>query len=221
MLFLLFYGKLEGVISANGVTLTCQYNPTDLTISKSTSYRLNRVPHKDTPKENFSGGNPFSTSLALLFDTTEAGSSVHTKYIEPLLNFMAIDSKTKKLPVCNITWGQLNFQWGKDNLTPFSKCVIKSANVTFTLFMPDGTPVRAKVDVTVEEAEDEVAFQNPTTRTEARKVWQVRGNETIDWIAYQEYGDSAHWRHIAQMNNLDDPRRLRAGQLLNLPPLSS
>lgn len=206
-------------ISANGVTVECQYNPTDLTISKSTQYRLNRRPQKDTPKENFAGGSAFATSLSLLFDTTNDGSSVHTKYIEPLLNFMAIDPDTGKPPICNVTWGQLNFQWGQDNLTPFSKCVVKSVNVTFVLFKPDGTPVRAKAEVNIEEAEDEVAFQNPTTRTAARKVWEVRAGETIDWIAFQEYGDTAHWRYIAQVNDLDDPSRLRAGQILKLPPL--
>jgi nucleoid-associated protein YgaU len=50
-------------------------------------------------------------------------------------------------------------------------------------------------------------------------VWVVVEGQTLDWIAYQEYGSAAHWRHIADTNDLDDPRQLRSGQILNLVPL--
>jgi nucleoid-associated protein YgaU len=41
----------------------------------------------------------------------------------------------------------------------------------------------------------------------------------LDWIAYQEYGDAAAWRHIAEVNNLHNPLSLVPGQLLKLTPL--
>jgi nucleoid-associated protein YgaU len=41
----------------------------------------------------------------------------------------------------------------------------------------------------------------------------------LDWIAYQEYGAPAYWRHIAETNNLDDPKALYPGQILKLVPL--
>jgi len=48
----------------------------------------------------------------------------------------------------------------------------------------------------------------------------VMPGETIDGIAFSEYGDSKRWRAIADFNNLDNPLRLRIGQRLALPPLS-
>ena len=43
--------------------------------------------------------------------------------------------------------------------------------------------------------------------------------QTLDWIAYQEYGDTSAWRHIAQVNNIQNPRNLKAGTVLKLVPL--
>ncbi|HLG50038.1 MAG TPA: LysM domain-containing protein, partial [Chloroflexota bacterium] len=48
----------------------------------------------------------------------------------------------------------------------------------------------------------------------------VSPGETIDTIAFQEYGDPNQWRRIADYNRLDNPLRLRAGQKLAIPPLA-
>ncbi len=47
----------------------------------------------------------------------------------------------------------------------------------------------------------------------------VHEGQTLDWIAYQEYGDPAYWRHIAETNDLANPKDLRPGQVLKLTPL--
>ena len=47
----------------------------------------------------------------------------------------------------------------------------------------------------------------------------VEEGQRLDWIAYQEYGDAARWRYIAESNNLDDPDVLQPGQILKLIPL--
>jgi nucleoid-associated protein YgaU len=47
----------------------------------------------------------------------------------------------------------------------------------------------------------------------------VREGERLDWIAYQEYGRAAYWRHIAETNDLADPTDIRPGQILQLVPL--
>jgi len=101
--------------------------------------------------------------------------------------------------------------------------VILSINQNFTLFRYDGTPVRATLDVTFRQAKETGKYpgQNPTTVSEPgyrRRV--VTEGDTIDWIAHDEYGDSAMWRFIADTNNLDDPSRLRPGQVLAIAPPS-
>jgi nucleoid-associated protein YgaU len=112
----------------------------------------------------------------------------------------------------------VKFIWG----TVMSKMsYVEKVDVTYTFFRPDGTPLRAKVKLQLVEWHDKLLSlaQNPTTRSEARKTWVVTEGETLDWIAYQEYNDPAHWRHIAEVNNLDNPLDLHSGQILKLTPL--
>jgi len=47
----------------------------------------------------------------------------------------------------------------------------------------------------------------------------VGAGETIDWIAFQEYGDPAEWRHIATTNNLLNAKDLTPGSVLKITPL--
>jgi len=87
------------------------------------------------------------------------------------------------------------------------------------MFKADGTPLRAKVNVTFLRVPEKPARQNPTSQSEPRKIWVVHEGETLDWIAYEEYGDPAYWRHIADTNDLINPKDLRPGQILKLVPL--
>ena len=41
--------------------------------------------------------------------------------------------------------------------------------------------------------------------------------DTLQQLAWQEYGDAGAWRPIAAANGLDDPMRLRPGSTLLLP----
>jgi nucleoid-associated protein YgaU len=112
----------------------------------------------------------------------------------------------------------LVFLWGQ--IKTFAG-FIKSVDLKFIRFQEDGTPVRARASVTLQQHSDERLFppQNPTSRSLARKMYQVTEGETLDWIAYKEYGDASYWRHIANTNQLSDPRDLRPGQILRLFPL--
>lgn len=110
-------------------------------------------------------------------------------------------------PKCKFVWGSFSFI-----------AIVESVNVTFTMFLPDGTPVRARAKIKMKQIEEQALYapQNPTTRSTPRKTWVVQEGQRLDWIAYQEYGDPALWRYIAQVNGLDDPHDLRPGQVLDL-----
>jgi nucleoid-associated protein YgaU len=114
--------------------------------------------------------------------------------------------------VCEFRWGQA---WS-------FKAVVASVTQKFTLFLDDGTPTRAEVTLKLRQVEDEGAYpgQNPTSGgTAGHRVHVVQQRETLDLIASREYGESKHWRHIAEANNISDPLRIRPGTALSLPPL--
>ena len=206
----------------SGKSITCMYNPTTLQFSRSASWGEKPVPQESRPRYSYKGGGSATLTVELLFDTTrdinkyglnvKAGSDVR-KYTGFLLSLMEVEQPTKDAPpFCRFEWG------GKY----FIKGVANNVSVTYKMFLPDGTPIRATANVTfgvVEGAEIDDKPQNPTTQSAAWKTWVVREGERLDWIAYQEYRDPARWRHIAEINNIDDPFDLQSGQILKLVPL--
>jgi len=195
--------------------VVCQFNPKDFSITRAIKWVYRKKKGKNVGSPEFAGGEPQDLTVKLVFDSTSDGSDVRNKY-KTLLEMAKIDEtkkdpKTQKgePPVCMFQWGTyLSY-----------KGVITQVAQNFTMFKADGTPLRANVDVTFSETETEKKGQNPTSRAEARKIWVVHERQTLDWIAYQEYGDPAYWRHIADTNELDNPMDLRPGQVLKLTPL--
>jgi len=198
--------------------IECLFNPSEYTFTKRNTWSKAEIKGKNVPDLEFGGGDSMTLKMQLFFDTYTTGGDVRdiTKRIWKLMNvvegpLMDLTSYKGRPPM-------VMFQWG----TTWSfKAVITDITQKFTLFRYDGTPVRATLDVTFLQAKEEMKFpgQNPTTISRPgfkRRV--VKEGETIDWIAYDEYGDSAMWRFIAETNNLDNPRRLRPGQELAIAP---
>ncbi len=163
----------------------------------------------EVPKVSYAGGEPQTYSVDLFFDTSEKGSSVKSKYIDPLLKLVKQQSGNKPPPLCEFVWGSFSTK----------KCYITNLSVNYTLFLPNGTAIRAEVNgLTFTEYHSAVSAQNPTSYSEARETWIVREGDRLDMIAYQVYKDPSAWRHIALTNQLEDPSALRPGQVLKLVP---
>ena len=90
----------------------------------------------------------------------------------------------------------------------------------FTLFLSDGTPVRATLDVTFQQVKDtsQLKPQNPTSGGDGgQRVWTVSSGDSLLSIAYQVYGDPGKWRAIADANRLSEVRSLPIGLVLEIP----
>ena len=199
--------------------IECLFNPNTYSFSKSNTWTPGQVTGGNVPQLTFGGGGPMELKMQLFFDTYATGEDVR-KTTDRIWKLMNIN---KKLTDKVSTKGRppiVEFHWGS---TWSFQAVIQSISQNFTLFRYDGTPVRATLDVTFRQAKETGKYpgQNPTTVSEPgyrRRV--VTEGDTIDWIAHDEYGDSAMWRFIADTNNLDDPSRLRPGQVLAIAPPS-
>lgn len=199
--------------------VTCMFNPTDYSFAKSVGWSETGERGGNVPTLEFTGGQPATLGLKLFFDTNDTGEDVRTKYTNKLwdlamVNKQKLDPKTGKgrPPRCTFEWGSA---WSFE-------AVVTSIDTNFTMFLEDGTPTRATVNLSLKQAKDPGNFpaQNPTSGGIAgHKRYVVQQRETLDLIAAQEYGQASHWRHIAEANNIDDPMRIRPGTVLALPPL--
>lgn len=201
----------------------CLFNPTEYSFTKSNTWQRNDIIGRDLPLVNFQGGGVMTLSVSLLFDTYAASTNGQAEdvrdYTEKVMDLMKIDPSLKDPDSQSGRPPRVSFRWG--NSWSF-KSVITQITQRFTMFLSDGTPVRATLDVTFQQVEQEGTYPktNPTSGGHAQKFRIAGPGETIDTIAFQEYGDCNKWRLIADFNNLDDPLRLRPGQRLAIPPVS-
>jgi nucleoid-associated protein YgaU len=202
-----------------GEPVECMFNPAELTISKSNSWQpAGEAKGKNAPELRFQAGQSATLTLTLMFDTTDKGEPV-TSHTDKLLNLMKVNPSA---PGSDRNRNQarppaVEFLWGK---TKSFKAIVERMQIRFTYFASDGTPLRAKADVTLKQLNDEEALplQNPTSSTPSlHTVHQLRPGETLDRIAARHYGDATRWRLIAETNGILDPLSLPDGATLAIP----
>ena len=205
---------LENVDTGDRIDIL--FNPKEYKIAKSNAWQKSKTSGGNVPAMSFQNGNPATLTLQLFFDTYEKKEDVrkHTKKIADLMMVNIKEGgRSKKLrpPYVKFHWGQ-NWTF---------KSVITQMNQNFNLFLQNGTPVRATVDITLQEIEDEKAKpgQNPTSGgASGRRTHVVEAGETLDTIAFHELGDSGAWRSIADLNHITDPLSLKPGRVLVVAP---
>jgi hypothetical protein len=203
---------LDGSVSVN-----CMFNPFEYSITKSNSYEEQARNQADVPAAEFKKAGPQTLKLELFFDTYETGEDVSIttnklwKLMETKTTNQGSTSRKESPPQVAFEWGVFCFEAYIVNMTQ-----------KFTLFKKDGTPVRAKVDVSFTQYEDKNDYpaQNPTSGGgDIDRVWRVVTGDRLDAIAHQVYGETFRWRLIAERNKIRDPLALRPGQTLIIPTL--
>lgn len=207
--------------------LDCQFNPTQLDITKTVKYGGDPVPGRDFPRTEYGGGAAATYSLKLIFDSYAKNSyDEYTRHdVREDCNWlMSLCLKGQgysttafasipfmaEPPSVRLIWG--DFQLFRAALT--------SCKISYTNFTIDGVPTHATADCTFTEQSHPLDFmppQNPSSRTDPRATVRVTQGDRIDSIASGFFNDPRMWRDIAEMNELDDPFDLRPGQLLSMP----
>ena len=205
----------SGNEKGGGIAVACMFNPFEYSVSKSNTYEEKARNRGDVPSVEFKKAGPQSLKLSLMFDTYEDSSDVSLT-TNKLWKLMESKTRQEGGVDSKVPPPEVAFEWGVFRFV----AVITDMTQRFTLFKPDGTPVRAKVDVTFTQHKDlnDYPSQNPTSGGGApQRVWRITAGDRLDTIAYQAYGDATRWRRIAEFNGIVDPFRLRPGQTLTIP----
>jgi hypothetical protein len=212
-------GPVKAILKPEkGESIKCMFNPAELTIAKANSWAAGEAKGVNAPELRFQTGQSGTMTMSLMLDTTDKGTDV-TDYTNRLLALMRVDPTLPASdPQSNSgrpPW--VEFHWG--NLHSF-KAVVERLQMKFTYFASDGTPLRAKADITLKQYSDEQVWgpQNPTSRTPApHSLHQVQPGETLDRIAAVYYRDGTRWRMIAEANRIIDPLAMPVGAVLVIP----
>ena len=201
----------------------CLFNPKELSVVKSNDFAEIKIPGLSSPVFQFVRGNARSVTMDLFFDTYEQGidvriftdritgwdaGSMFSSIPNVAKGLMDIDSDLHTPPICIFIWGTFIFQ-----------CIITDVTKTFTMFLPEGIPVRATLKVNLKEYREVKALVREMSLQSAdlTKSWIVTQGDSLWAIATKEYGSPEDWRLIAEKNNIENPRILSPGQRLVIP----
>src|SRR5580704_5480662 len=192
-----------------GEKFFAMFNPQEYSLNKENNYASQAIPGLTSPLLQFVHGNLQTLEMELFFDTFELQADVRSE-TSLVFNLLAINSDLHTPPVLRVTWGTLDF-----------RCVLAKVSQKFIRFFSDGRPGRARLTVTFNEyldAATQVAEANLQT-ADFSKAYTVKQGDTISGIAAQFYEDATKWRPIALANAIVDPRKIDAGQELQIPSL--
>lgn len=189
------------------------FNPTEYTVEDANSWQ-EQERERRKPELQFTAQSLKKLSLELFADTYEQKEDVrrHTAKLAALLE---IDPQNgKRPPICQLEWG------GDDPSKSFPfRGVLESLKQQFVLFLPDGTPVRARMSVAFKEyvTPVEEEKENPKANSFPAQTYTVKAGDTLSSIAGELWRRPTDWRRIAAANDIDDPRDLAAGRVLAVP----
>jgi hypothetical protein len=200
---------LEGQFK--GAPVEVLFNPTDYSLEISNNFQASAPPGLNNPILQFVNGNSDMLTMELFFDTwTDGDRGDVSELIKKLTALVRIDGKTHAPPRVEFRWGLFSF-----------KAVVEKLTQRFTMFLSDGTPVRATVGITFKQYKPLAEQLTDPRRNSADKTKrrEMSADDSIWLLANAEYGDPRDWRVIARHNRIDDPRAIRPGAVLEVPPL--
>jgi hypothetical protein len=128
-------------------------------------------------------------------------------------------------PICTFIWNakfpgaNMYKSYGSNRRMGF-RCIVDSVKHKYTLFNPAGIPLRATINLSLREYRslDQQLFELNKNSPDRTQFHMLAEGEDLSQLAGRHYYDPVVWRTIANANNIEDPRRLRPGAFLRLPP---
>lgn len=196
--------------------IVLQFNPSEYEFSEEARYSAKEKDKMNTSLPQYMGSRSKTFHISLNFDTSSiqdvkgtsrAACSVKSKTDE-IEALAKMENSLHRPPAVDFIWGEIKF----------SGYVI-SVKTTFTLFHSDGVPIRAKVDVVMQEMPGNKK-KNAKESPDRTKTRVLSEDVTIWELARREYGDMKEWRRIAKANEILNPFEVEIGRILQVPAIT-
>ncbi len=207
--------KLKVKNEDTGEEFAVLFNPSEYSIDGASKW-TEQEKKGQKPELQYTGAERRKLSLDLFFDTYESQTDVREHTVK-VANLLVFNKEKHRPPKVTLSWGQAA-PGGAFAEFPFTG-VLESVKQQFTLFLSDGTPARAKLSVSLIEfsVSEEELKKNEAHSADKTKTYLVKHRDTVSGIAAMFYKDPTRWRHIANANDIENPRKLEAGRFLVIP----
>ncbi len=191
-------------------------NPTSFTHAAAITYTTDKKAPVgvSAAQPKYQATQPESLSFEVLIDATGVIDSKRTDLSVELTNLKSMlyffDGQIHQTPVVYLTWGSFSFL-GR----------LKSLGIKYTLFKPNGEPLRGRVSLTFTSylsAVEEAKKANKTSPDLTHRIEVVAG-DSLPLLCHRIYRNSAYYLQVARINGLTNFRNLKPGTTLSFPPL--
>jgi len=187
-------------------------DPKNLRIVRGARYLT--VPHAMGAKPAGHGRNEYrgteaaTLSADLELHTTDANKAID-KQLTLLENWTRPSEPGKPPPQLTLKWCELKFTG-----------YLRQVSVAISRFeQSTAKPSHATVAIVLQEEANAPPKQNPTSGGIAgNRAHLLAEGDSLQSVAFREYGDATRWRALAAANGIDDPLRVAPGTRLLLPP---
>lgn len=212
----------DGTITVDGEKFEAMINPAGYERTSKISYSKKEVMGQAGDETKYYATHADKFVLKeLILDATGAVMAKNSATTDPvpikkqveLLKKVIYKFKGEKheAPIVLLQWGSFLFL-GR----------VESLKLDYTLFKPNGDPLRAKVALTffeyksTQEISKEASLESP----DLTHLVEVKAGDTLPLLCYRIYRDCNYYIDIARINRLADFRDLKPGTKLRFPPLN-
>jgi hypothetical protein len=208
-------------------TFFVQINPESFVRNYTISYREEIAAGKEGTQSQYNYTQPQVMDIEFLLDATGVvpsnGIPAPSDLVSAVapLEMMAKIALLKRVvynyvgdahepPFVKLTWALETF-----------RCRLQSLNITYKLFKPDGTPLRALIKCSFKEyiPDNENAAVTLATSPDLTHIRIAKQGDSLPLMCYTIYGDESLYLEVARVNNLTNFRKLEDGQRIFFPPI--
>lgn len=216
LLYLTMEGFKDKSFSESVGTYVAMINPEKYTEKFRVEYNDEQSPGSPNAVIKYRRSLPSDLDFELIFDGTGVVNQKRTQLMSELGKFKRIvydyNGDIHSPNYLKLTWGKaLKYQ-----------CRLTSLSINYTLFKPDGTPLRAKASVgfrnyiAPEKLEAEKDNHSPDLTHEVL----IKAGDNLPLLSKKIYGDSKYYLKVAKYNKLINFRDLVPGSTIFFPPLT-
>jgi hypothetical protein len=211
--------KKGAITLEDKVCFKTQINPSDFKHNFTIGYNTTKDMGASKTEAKFSGTEPEEVSFSITLDDTGAvqdvqGQPSDVKAQMALLSKVVYDyvSAAGEPPYVRLLWGALIF-FGR----------LRSMSTQYSLFKPNGDPLRAKVDLSfvgASSTEERSLVNQRAATNDMTRTTTVEANDTLAGLCEEIYKDSSLEMQtmVAQSNQLSSLTQLTPGATLVFPP---
>ncbi|WP_025146705.1 hypothetical protein [Pedobacter jeongneungensis] len=190
-------------------------NPESIKWQRSIEYNQQQAPDSSSPSQRYKSTPSDKLNFDVVIDCTGI--------VDPKRVDMAKEISTLEniIFTYNGTIHRPNFvkvQWGKDLVF---NGVLNSFDISYTLFRPDGSPLRAKISLGFGQyiAPQTVKIQDQDESPDISHLVTVIEGETLPELCEKVWNNEKYYIQVARYNGLNKFRNLKGVEKLIFPPI--